>query len=329
MIIVGMLGGILTMKEQIVSGKMREILGRGIGINLFFALKNKDGSISIKKGDLESGDTQNHLLKSFSDLLKDDFLQEELQIISISGADERNNALYYYDMDDFPESLNYFKNFEYPNEYQKLNYENDDWKNIDALLIVIGNQEHHCILYKKFYPIFLLGRGSFCLIKSNKRLKEFDEELIRISTDYQFIRIDEDIIIKDIKVLEKFGGFRTVIENEAELAIDTISDLDILDEVEILKETMKDDLSFARRLVKVKRTSPVIAKKIPNLSIIEFSKTHPGLVNQFKYNDDKILLTTKKSQKCFLKMLEDSYLTSELTKLYYDSLAKEMLEMGA
>ena len=50
MIIVGMLGGILTMNEQIVRGKMREILGRGIGINLFFALKNKDGSISIKKG---------------------------------------------------------------------------------------------------------------------------------------------------------------------------------------------------------------------------------------------------------------------------------------
>lgn len=317
------------MKEQIIKDKMQKILGDGMGINLFFVLRDEDGSAILRKADLETGETQSNLLNIFSGILREDFLQDELQIISISGADERNNTFYYYDLLDFPEKLNYFKEFEYPNECENLNYKYDDLKKIEALLIVIGNQENHCIIYKKFYSIFLLGRGSFCLIKSNERLKEFDDELIRISSDYQFIRVDNEIIIKDITVLEKYGEFHTVIENEAELAIGSISELGILDEVDILKETMMEDLSFARRLVKVKRTSPVIAQKIPNESIIKFSKTHPGLVNQFKYNDDKILLTTKKSQKCFLKMLEDSYLTSELTKLYYDSLAKEQLEIGA
>ena len=39
------------------------------------------------------------------------------------------------------------------------------------------------------------------------------------------------------------------------------------------------------------------------------------------------MLDTKTSKQLFIKLLNDDFLTSELTRLYYDSLAKDFIEM--
>lgn len=314
-----------------VKAEVAEALQNGTGINLFFALKQGNDEIKIKRADLADGDTQKHLMQQFVDLLWEDFLQEDaLQILELSAADERKDTLYHYDMTEFPESLRYFMDFDYQEEYETFSFQEDDLICIDAYLIVIGNQEHHCILYKKFYSVFLLGRGSFCLLPANKRFEEFDKEVLRISKDYQFIRIGGDVFIKDVKVLEKFGGFREVIIREASAAIDAIDQLGILEESEGLRELVEDDVTFARKLYKIKKMSPVLELNIDNKAIIEFSRTHPGLVNQFRYNEnqDRILLTTKKSKNVFLKLLDDCFLKSDLTNCDYDSLAKNRCEKG-
>lgn len=300
------------------------------GVNLYLALKGADGEIEIKRTDLKEGDTQDNLKKQFIDALRMEFVEIDtedtgLQVLNLSDADERINTLYYYDLEEFPQSLKYFSEFDIQKRYATFSFEEDDLIKVDAYLIVIGTQEHHCVIYKKFYPVFLLGRGSFCLMPSKQRFEEFDKELLRINSDYQFIRVDGKIYIKDIKTLEKFGGFRNIIEKEANIALESIEEMEILEESEGLKESLLEDISFARKLCKVKKTSPVLELKIPNSTIIEFSKKHPGVAGKLRYSDDgqKILLTTKKSQQLFLSLLDDSFLVSELTNAFYSSLAKE------
>lgn len=310
-------------KEQI-----RKILGEGAGVNLYFALKQENNEIVVKRADLEDGDTQAHLKAQFISLLQEDFLHDkELEIQDVSKADERNTMLYRYDMAEFPESLKYFSDFDYQKEYDMFSFKKDDLIRLDAYLIVIGTQENYCILYKKFYSVFLIGRGSFCLLPAKNRFEEFGKEILRVSRDYQIIRLQGEIYVKSLKVLEKFGGFRQIIENEAEAAVQMIEDIGLLEESEGLRDWLKQDISFARKLSKIKNTSPVLSSNIPNNMIISFSKTYLGLAGQLKYNSqgDKILLTTKKSQDIFLKLLDDSFLISQLTNLYYDSRAKEKI----
>lgn len=316
--------------DKTLQEKMKVLLENGAGVNLFFALKDSDDKITIKRADLADGDTQTNLKAQFMSLLEEEFIQpENVNTIELSSSDERDNVLYHYDLQVFPENLQYFSEFDYQNEYDTFSFKEDDLLNLEAYIVVIGSQTHYCVLFKKFYPIFLIGRSGFFLKKSKKRFEEFGEDIIRVSRDYQFLKIDEDIYIKDLKVLEKFGGFKTIIENEAEVAVKEIAKLDLLEETDGLTETLKSDLSFARKLGKVKKTSPVISLHINKEQVIKFSKTHPGLKGQLRYNEDgtKILLTTKKSQATFLKLLDDSYLTSELTNLYYASLAKENVTM--
>ena len=311
-----------------IQDQIREILNQKSGVNLFFALKQDDGNIVIRQVDLKDGDTQKNLKTQFISLLQEDFLvDDEFQTAELSGADDRNGVLYHYDMEEFPESLKYFSEFDYRTDYPKFVFGKDDLIHLEAYIIVIGTQEKHCILYKRFYPVFLLGRGSFCLIPSKQRFEELDREILRVSRDYQFIRSGSDIYIKDLKVLEKFGGFRSIIEKEATAAVDVIEGLNLLEESEILRETLAQDITFARKLCRVGRHSPVLLNHVPNETIIEFSKNYPGLSGQLRYNEagDRILLTTKKSQKLFLKILDDSYLISQLTNLYYESSSKECI----
>lgn len=305
--------------------KMKALLQNGAGVNLFFALKDGD-DVVIKRADLASGDTQKNLVRQFISLLEEEFVDvEEVQVRELSETDDRRNVLYHYDFDEFPESLNYFSEFDYKKSYETFSFKEDDLSKLDAYLIVLGSQEQYCVLYKKFYPVFLIGRGSFFLMKAKRRFEEFNEDILRVSRDYQLLMLDEDIYVRDLKVLEKFGGFKAIIEKEAEAAVAEIGNMGLLEEPEILSETLKADVTFARKLGRVRKTSPVLKLNIPNDQVIAFSNTHPGIKGKLKYseNGDKILLTTKKSQDLFIRLLDDSYLTSELTKQYYASLSKE------
>ena len=302
------------------------------GINLYLALKGAEGKVEIKRADLKEGSTQYNLKKQFIDALRWEFIEksteDEMHIVPLSTADERVDVLYHYDLDEFPQNLKYFSEFDTQNEYATFSFENDDLMKVDAYMIVIGTQDSYCVIYKKFYPVFLLGRGGFCVVPAKQRFEDFDKELLRINSDYQFIRINGQIYIKDIKTLEKFGGFKDIIEKEANIALQTIEGMEILEESEGLKESLLEDISFARKLCKVKKTSPVLELNIPNTAIIEFSKSHPGVAGKLRYSDDgnKILLTTKKSQQIFLALLDDSFLVSELTKSFYNSHTKEKVE---
>lgn len=66
-------------------------------------------------------------------------------------------------------------------------------------------------------------------------------------------------------------------------------------------------------------------------AIVEFTKNTPELAGKFKYSEDgtQIRLGTKKSKIAFLKLMNDAFLHSELTKQWYDASAKDNITQGA
>ena len=66
---------------------------------------------------------------------------------------------------------------------------------------------------------------------------------------------------------------------------------------------------------------------IPNNEIIQFCQNFPTLTGKIRFNEaaDKIILDTKVSKDLFIQLLMDNFLTSELTKSYYASVAKDSI----
>jgi len=249
--------------------------------------------------------------------------KEDHTVLPLSSADERGNCFYQYDLE-VPEGLKRLETIIGNDNLSNFSLSDNQFSNIESLIIVLADTKNEISLFKKLSTVEVIGRGGFMLWKSNQRFERFKDQLLRISSSFQALRVDGEIIIIDLDAIEKEFGFHEVIIKEATKSLSVIEEKELVDNIDSLKELVSD-VRFARKLTKVARNSPVIRLGIPNESIIKFAKNHPLTKKKMKYNDSqtKFHLDTKVSKDLLIKILNDDLLTSELTKLYYDSLAKD------
>lgn len=314
-----------------LKNKIENVINNPFSISLFFLLKTEEG-LQIKKADIENGTTTNELSNLFGNRLRLISNNDELRIANLSSSDGSPNSVYEYDYAEFPEDMLIIKNFDIHSatEIEKFSFSNDSLNALMGYIIYIGDMENGIVCFKKHYPFSLIKREAFLLFKHDERFKKLDtDDILRFNGDIHLFKIDNKIFVLDIKVVESHLGFEELIRNRAQKAIDDISSIEIVEDINILREAA-EDISFSRKLSKIAGQSLIISQSIPNEKVIEFSKKHPGLKNAFRYSEDgkKISLDTKASQKSFLKLLNDDFLISELTNQSYDSLAKDRISIN-
>lgn len=263
-----------------------------------------------------------HIQDMFIESVKNSILDVEDQtLVAISEADDRANTLFEYDLE-LPDSLNYFET-ELNDQLPIFSFQNDDLGRIESLLIEIGTEENQLTILKQLSSVEVFGRGGYLLWKSNERLEKFEDKVLRFTPKFNAVKVNDTYIFKDLKILERNHGFHEIIIREANASIQMIAELNLLDTTDGLTELLSN-ISFARKVLKIKN-SPVLKNNIPNNSIIEFTKNHPALISKMKYSEDgeQIILETKISKQLFIKMLDDAYLTSQLTEQFYESKAKD------
>ena len=320
----------MTIEE--IKSVIQDVFSGKYTSQIYFVLKQND-VFSLKLADIESTSTEPEIRLMFSEHIKLAVLNnDELSLCALSTADDRANALFYYDYEEYPEELGLFKNFEINTavgKIEKFDFTKDSLSSLHGYIVYLGSMEKGIVLYKKHYPISLIKRDSFLLgaKKADKRFEKLPgEDIIRLNSGFQLIKIADDIYVRDLTVLERNLGFNNLMLKAAEDTITSIDGIKLLDDIQVLKDSA-DDMAFARKLSKVKKSSPIFQLNIPKKEIIEFSKNAPGLAGIFKYDEDgsSIRLDTKKSKDAFIKLLNDSYLRSELTKQYYEARAKDSI----
>lgn len=281
----------------------------------------------VKKMDVK-GDDLPAIVQLFVDSIKERILdKDDYSVIPLSTADERSKCFYEYDLD-VPEELEALETIIGNDQLDVFDFNDDALSDIQALIIVIADNNHVISLYKKLSSVEVIGRGSYLFWKANQRIERFNDQLLRLSGNFQLIRVENRVIILDLNLIEKSFGFHDVIKREATIGLNAIEEMGIVSNINVLEELI-DNVSFARKLTKIARNSPVIQNNIPNVNIINFSRIHPAVKGKIRYTADgnQISLDTKVSKNLFIKLLNDDFLTSELTRLYYDSLAKDNIEV--
>lgn len=276
------------------------------------------------------GNAQDELSQLFLNSISNNILLDDnLSLISLSSADDRANAVYEYDLDDVPLGLTHLDSILDNDNFAPFTFGQDELSHLEGILILIGNQDSQLALYKHQYPVTLFKKDCGFNIKRSfrsNRFEKLDEDILKITPKFEFIKINEKYYILDIKTLEKFYGFHDAIRNVAQIGIENINRANLVENCDVFSMRL-DDISFSRKLVRSAKASPVLGE-IPNDAIIQFSRSHPALRNKFKYSADgsKFNLKTKTSQNLFLKLLNDDFLQSELTRKYYDSMAKDPID---
>lgn len=322
------------MTSDELKGAVSTILGQRNSAQLYLILKVGDEFV-LRLANIEDESTAPEIQHMFEDFLETTIVSnEDLIVRNLSIADESPNAVYEYDYDSYPKELNLFKQFNIEEVVwiNHFDFRTDDLKNLFGYVVYIGNMESGLVLFKKHYPVSLIKRDSFLLgaIKSKERFEKLPgKDIIRLNNDAQLLRVEDAIFVLDLKMLERNMGFSALIQRAATETVDAIEELDILDDIEVLRDTLEVP-SFARKLSKVKKASPIFKLGISKEKIVEFTKNTPELAEKFKYNEDgtQIRLDTQKSKNAFLKLMSDAFLHSELTQQWYDASAKDNISEG-
>jgi hypothetical protein len=295
-----------------------------IGASLYFVLEENGESI-IRFADIEE-EIQNELKSQFLEFIRDKFiLNENLSYKNISEGDDRKNVVYKYDLDDKPENLNILDIILNNEEQPTFQFTNNSLSNLDGYLITIGNEQNKIALYKKHHSINLLKRDSrLFIIPDQQRFVRIGNDALALDKSFDFMMVDSSLIVLKLNILERFFGFDEVIRNQANSTIEQIEALGLIENIQSLADLV-DEKTFARKLMSI-RNSPVL--DVPVNRVIDFVKNHPILKKKIRLNEDetKINLDTSISKKHILKLLNDDYLSSNLTELEYDTLAKDRLK---
>ena len=110
--------------------------------------------------------------------------------------------------------------------------------------------------------------------------------------------VNGNIITNDIDIMQRNFGFSKFIRSEAAKVMNTVNDIGIVDSMDKIQKYVEGD-------------------KL---------KTSPTYSNKLKIVDNKIVLETKKQVEVFIKMLNDTWLKSELTEQLYEAEVKKKSE---
>ena len=286
------------------------------GWMLTFVMKN--GAIEMANINEEAISGIKNQLHGKINSIVADLNDETFSFLKLSTADERENAIFEYDLpsDNYPSSFRhmltvkeYDDNLDY---WEDLTFDrHDNVKDIDAVIYSIGIDHYNIITYRKNYGIetFTLNSG-FLKINQDNQIGLLDSPLIKLVGNFDFFLVNDAFIINNLKVLEKYNDVKIVVQNQANRVVADLDDVDFINDTGVLHERIGNDVSFARKIIKIANSSEVITKykagDITKQRLFEFIRSRSKLSESLTINENML----------DLKMIEFNYLMKSKNIIY-------------
>lgn len=320
----------VTISRTVLLDLVKKIESNKVKGELFFLLKKND-KLGFKKGDLDLK-TQTKLTKKFYSHTIKYLENEELKIMGLTEADDRKDVLYKYDYEQPIQEFEFINSVQTKTLVQEYDIKKDNLSEIKGFIFAYVHKNIRVTLYKENYEVMMVKKNTGdkatdkinILLTGSNQLKEFNDSIFRLNFDFDFMIVDRNLFVKSLKKLESKFGFVEIVKKKAKESILEIGKLDLVQDITKLEQGISD-VSFARKVVKV-ATKSVVLRKCDKKDIIKFIDTYDdALKKKFKFDKSGqyINLDTKVSRTVFLKLLDDSFLYSQLTTNKYVSGSKD------
>lgn len=306
------------------------------GMNLYFILHPQDDYI------LKKANVKNEALAPIRNVLRDNLVllrqmmdEPTFNVLNLSGAEDRKNVIYQYDLDEElrPISLmkevdaNLFNDGYFTADNNRIfDFNTDTFEDVDAWIASYGVEGNHIIIYRKTFSVNLLKQGrNLFIFKDAEQIDIIKDDIFRIDGKIDFFLLDNTALIYNISILEKFNDFKDIVQRSARSSIQQIAAVDLVEDIAKLQERAESDISFARKLIKV-TTNALILNVVDKDKIIQFARAHAYLSRRLKVSaGNKFDLEKKSAQNLFIQLLDDAFLHSELSSNDYLSPGKDIL----
>ena len=325
------------MTKEVLQEKLDGLIAReDCGMNLYFILRQQDEYV------LKKANVRHDALNPIKEVLRDNLIQlrhmmdePTYAVLNLSGAEDRKNVIYQYDLDEElrPISLmkevdaNLFINGYFSQENNRVfDFATGTFEDVDAWIASYGVEGNHIIIYRKTFSVNLLKQGrNLFVFKDAEQIDVIKDDIFRIDGKIDFFLLDNTPLINNISILEKFNDFKDIVQRSARKSVQQIDAADLVDDITKLRERAENDISFARKLIKV-TTNALILNVVSKETIIQFAREHAYLSRKLEVSaNGKFELDKKMAQNLFIQLLDDAFLHSDLSSNDYLSPGKDIL----
>ncbi len=340
------------MNKATLQTKLQFLNTQQAGLELYFLYRKKaDDPTQILRANLEGTIAQTRLENIFINKIKSQLFNQddkgeplsdspEWTLKHIKDVDEIKNTYYYFPNEEdkeeeyhIPEEFKEMVSLK-SKEYENINvfeFDNHLLEDVYAFLIRLQIDGNQVILYKHKYPLDLLTRSTVLKLTKNIKLLQHttqfsleQEPLLKIGDKIDFMLVENDFIILNLQLLESRFGFNERYLKKGSESLQFIKNKNILLDSKVLDELVKN-VSFSKKLMKIKNDNEVLKTPIVEMKLfLEEYKTKDGkhsLVKRIKYipAKNKFEVKTKVAAEDFIRLLNDQFLISLLTKRLFIS----------
>ncbi|MCQ2583806.1 MAG: DUF4868 domain-containing protein [Treponema sp.] len=310
------------MTKTEIQNYISEIIVDGYEPEVYSLLKINDAF--ILKSFLAEDSLLKQLKNTIDSLLKDKILNDDFVIEDSSKIIE--NQKVYYEIIQNTE----YKPFEIINNKVPDSYKETDQINLKGFFIKINLNSKCFWIYQHKYPVTLINKKSsiMAILNGQNRYEPLTVDVVKFDKKIDMIIINDSIITQNIDLMQREFSFNKYIRLDADRCIKKIKTLGILSSIDILqKMSGSEKLTTAKKLMSIRNSKTMGLTKN---ELFDSVRAHSVYKNLFKFDEGKrtIIVSSQKDILNFLKMMNDDYLHSELTRTDYDTSSKHEMKIN-
>lgn len=262
------------------------------------------------------------IIDALKDFIQERILNYDFILQDYSVTNLRVDTYYRYDLDadtKTPEMVNLTSIIGVANQHQ-LDPDVINIEKADGMYFKLSDANGHIVtLYRHLSVADLtFTNSSHWYTFSGNIFSRQHTSLLKISPEAQMLQVSDEIILLNMKRLERLLKLDAILKRETETHIQTIQNKGIVESTAKLLEVCKQP-SISKKLRHAMTESKVFLNNLTNENIINFASRQPKLKFKFNPSKTKFRLKSKAEAERFIKLLDDDYLRSLLTNEDYDS----------
>jgi Domain of unknown function (DUF4868) len=293
-----------------------DLLSSGINFTLYLGLGESD-TRQYLRADFDDGAMQAVCQSYIASVRR--YFQGELSTVSLSALDDRADVLVCYDLADAPAEFTALTALTNQPEPATFVFADHDFSEIKTMAVKISSAASSVIFFKPFYPVSLVKREQILLVKgAASRFELVDKDILKLTGGFEVMLLDGEFYINGFAKFEKAFSFDAIAARAMNAVTATIVALNLVLDA---KGHLAACAAPRKDIIRAGR-SPVLAMQAATiLAFVAAKQQQIGL----KIQGGRLVLSSKESVRRLYRLLNDDYLTSELTRLEYETLAKNPL----
>lgn len=307
--------------EELRTGLAGILHANGINLKLYLGTGESDAR-TYWLADFDDGATE-AVCQQFVQSIDHVLSSEDLETRPLTQLDHRSSTLFMYDLTERPTEFAKLEALAAGNEPELFSFATHDLSTVTSLAIKISSAQNSVVFFKKFYPVSLVKRDQILLVKQdNTRFAIINKDILKVTGGFEVALLDGEFYINDFGKFEKSFSFDQIANNAMQQVANRILALNLVNDSKgYLAACMASKKDILRA-----GSSRVLNIDVATIVAFVEAKHHQIGI---KVADGKLLLSSKSSIKKLYKLLNDDYLTSELTHVDYETLAKNALDETA